>query len=64
MLSWETYSSLLDMESRNRFVFCETCVDFVYDHGLERLCGPSGKFEYQGKPRALPNHFRSTRLSG
>ncbi|KAJ5905164.1 uncharacterized protein N7473_002080 [Penicillium subrubescens] len=40
------------LESRNRFVFCETCVDFVYDHGLERLCGPSGKFEYQdGKNR-------------
>lgn len=29
----------LDMESRNRFLFCETCVDFIYDHNLERLCG-------------------------
>ncbi|KAJ5482937.1 hypothetical protein N7539_006383 [Penicillium diatomitis] len=37
------------MESRNRYVFCETCGDFVYDHGLERLCGPAGKFEYQGR---------------
>ncbi|KUM65309.1 hypothetical protein ACN42_g1750 [Penicillium freii] len=33
------------LESRNRFVFCEKCVDFVYDHTLDRLRGPSGKFE-------------------
>ena len=44
------------MESRNRFVFCEACVDFVYDHGLERLCGTSGKFEYQGEPQAPRSH--------
>ncbi|KAJ5777665.1 hypothetical protein N7520_000911 [Penicillium odoratum] len=34
------------MESRNRFLFCENCADLVYDHGLERLCGPQAKFEY------------------
>ncbi|KAJ5156305.1 hypothetical protein N7492_009108 [Penicillium capsulatum] len=33
------------MESRNRYVFCEGCVDFVYDHGLERLCGPAARYE-------------------
>ncbi|KAJ5505340.1 Peptidase C19 ubiquitin carboxyl-terminal hydrolase 2 [Penicillium expansum] len=33
------------LESRNRFVFCEKCVDFIYDHTLDRLRGPSGKFE-------------------
>lgn len=49
MLWVKANSGPLDMESRNRFVFCETCVDFVYDHGLERLCGPSSKFEYQGE---------------
>lgn len=37
------------MESRNRFIFCETCVDFVYDHGLEKLCGPVIKPESAGK---------------
>ncbi|KAJ5476759.1 Peptidase C19ubiquitin carboxyl-terminal hydrolase 2 [Penicillium sp. IBT 31633x] len=33
------------LESRNRYVFCEKCVDFVYDHVLDRLRGPSGKYE-------------------
>ncbi|KAK5795923.1 hypothetical protein VI817_005208 [Penicillium citrinum] len=33
------------MESRNRFIFCESCVDFIYDHGLEKLCGPGPKSE-------------------
>lgn len=37
----------LDMESRNRFLYCESCADLVYDHGLERLCGPQAKFECQ-----------------
>lgn len=37
------------MESRNRYVFCETCADFVYDHGLERLCGPAAKYEQAGE---------------
>jgi hypothetical protein len=49
----ETNLDPVDMESRNRFVFCETCGDFVYDHGLERLCGPSGKFEYEGAPQLI-----------
>ncbi|KAJ5621705.1 hypothetical protein N7528_006488 [Penicillium herquei] len=34
------------IESRNRFLFCEECVDFVYDHGLERFCGPQAKVDY------------------
>lgn len=51
MVFLDANSNPLDMESRNRFVFCETCTDFVYDHGLERLCGPSGKFDYQGESR-------------
>ncbi|KAJ5779765.1 Peptidase C19 ubiquitin carboxyl-terminal hydrolase 2 [Penicillium paradoxum] len=33
------------MESRNRFVFCEKCLDFIYDHVLDRLRGPAGKYE-------------------
>ena len=37
------------MESRNRYLFCETCVDFIYDHGLERLCAPDGKYELEGE---------------
>ncbi|KAJ5949365.1 hypothetical protein N7454_000949 [Penicillium verhagenii] len=37
---------LFYMESRNRVLHCETCLDLVYDHGLERLCGPQAKFEY------------------
>lgn len=39
----------LDMESRNRFIFCESCVDFIYDHGLEKLCGPGPKSENSGQ---------------
>lgn len=39
----------LDMESRNRFLFCETCVDFIYDHNLDRLCGPFPKFSAEGE---------------
>ncbi|KAJ5662468.1 uncharacterized protein N7477_010084 [Penicillium maclennaniae] len=35
------------MESRNRFVFCESCCDFVYDHGLERLGGPATKYSIE-----------------
>jgi ubiquitin carboxyl-terminal hydrolase 22/27/51 len=38
---------LFYMESRNRFVFCESCGDFVYDHGLERLSGPTGKYSIE-----------------
>lgn len=46
---------MTDLESRNRFVFCERCVDFIYDHTLDRLRGPSGKFEAIGESRAIPN---------
>lgn len=45
-----------DLESRNRFVFCEKCVDFIYDHTLDRLRGPSGKFEAIGESQAIPNY--------
>ncbi|KAJ5989867.1 hypothetical protein N7499_010396 [Penicillium canescens] len=40
------------MESRSRYVFCESCKDFIYDHGLDRIRGPSGKFEI-GEGRAI-----------
>ncbi|KAJ5871288.1 uncharacterized protein N7529_003641 [Penicillium soppii] len=33
------------IESRTRFVHCQKCGDFIYDHGLERLRGPTGKFQ-------------------
>ncbi|KAJ5544559.1 Peptidase C19 ubiquitin carboxyl-terminal hydrolase 2 [Penicillium sp. DV-2018c] len=33
------------MDSRSRYVFCEKCADFIYDHGLDRLRGPAGKYE-------------------
>jgi ubiquitin carboxyl-terminal hydrolase 22/27/51 len=42
-----------DIESRNRFVFCEKCVDFIYDHTLDRLRGPSGRFEAFGEFQAI-----------
>ncbi|CAI7645658.1 unnamed protein product [Penicillium bialowiezense] len=31
------------IESRTRFLHCQKCGDFIYDHGLERLRGPAGK---------------------
>ncbi|KAJ5606460.1 hypothetical protein N7510_009241 [Penicillium lagena] len=37
------------MESRSRHVFCESCVDFIYDFGLERLRGPGGKLKRENK---------------
>lgn len=44
-----SYLYMADIESRNRFVFCEKCVDFIYDHTLDRLRGPSAKFETLGE---------------
>ncbi|KAJ6170981.1 hypothetical protein N7470_000048 [Penicillium chermesinum] len=44
------------LESRNRYVFCESCADFVYDHGLERLAGPMAKYEADyGKAKWVPD---------
>lgn len=37
------------IESRNRYLYCEGCADFVYDHGLERICGPQAKVECENK---------------
>lgn len=52
----KTTSHIFYLESRNRFVFCESCSDFVYDHGLERLAGPLAKFETEsGKGRWVPD---------
>lgn len=39
----------IDIESRTRFLHCQKCGDFIYDHGLERLRGPLGKSQIGGK---------------
>lgn len=49
-----------DLESRNRYVFCESCSDFVYDHGLERLAGPFAKFETERKCLLFAIHLSSS----
>ncbi|KAJ5570624.1 uncharacterized protein N7459_010054 [Penicillium hispanicum] len=51
------------MESRNRFVFCEACVDFIYDHGLERLCAPYGKFELEGESLSVTSNGKGKWVS-
>lgn len=45
--------TLVDMESRNRLLFCQRCCDFVYDHALERLRSSAPKDTAKGLLRLL-----------